>query len=216
MKIIEKLLLVDDHQIVREGMTALLSTMPWVHQVIPCGDGVDVMPLVRKYQPDLVLMDITLPGLNGIELTTQIKQEHPHIKVLILSMHAGAEYVAKAKLAGVDGYLIKDAAFDELANAISRVMTGEFYLSSAIDSLVVSQYQQTNDPNDPLAILTPRQKQILQLIAEGLSTRDISGRLCLSSKTVETHRAQIMARTGVKSVAGLVKIAIANGLIELE
>ncbi len=216
MKTINNLLLVDDHQIVREGIIALLSTMDWVRQVDACGDGVDVMPLVRKLKPQLVLMDITLPGLNGIELAQQIKHDYPEIKVLILSMHSAPEYVAKARVANVDGYLIKDAAFDELAGAIHHVMQGEFYLSESIDPETVSHYQQVADQHDMLAMLTPRQRQILQLIAEGLSTREISQRLCLSSKTVETHRAQLMVRVGVKHVAGLVKIAIANGLIELE
>ena len=216
MKTINNLLLVDDHKIVREGIISLLSTMDWVGQVDACGDGVDVMPLIRKLKPQLVLMDITLPGLNGIELAQQIKHDYPDIKVLILSMHSAPEYVARARMAQVDGYLIKDAAFDELAGAIHKVMQGGFYLSQSIDPDTVSLYQQATEQSNPLAVLTPRQRQILQLIAEGLSTKEISEKLNLSSKTVETHRAQLMARVGVKHVAGLVKIAIANGLIELD
>ncbi|GAA4359997.1 response regulator transcription factor [Kangiella marina] len=217
MKHIHKLILADDHTLVREGIKTLIKAMPEVGEIFETGDGLDAVNLARQESPTLVVLDITLPGLNGLEVAQRIKQQNSAIKVLMLSMHAGPEYVARAWKAGADGYLIKDSAFAELATAIKAVMNGEQYLSQDVDAEVVKRFtKEKRGMHQELDILTPRQRQILQLIAEGNATRDIADKLFVSVKTVESHRAQLMDRLGIHDVPGLVRFAIRIGLIENE
>ncbi|MCI0573829.1 MAG: response regulator transcription factor, partial [Myxococcaceae bacterium] len=202
-----RVLLTDDHQLVRAGLRALLDTFGDVEVLAECGDGQEALALADRLQPDVLLLDISLPGLNGIEVARRVAKVSPSTRVLILSMHTAAEYVAQALRAGVAGYLIKDAAVEELKVALESVRQGRTYLSPAISQTVVEGFlritEETPAPN-PLELLTSRQREILQLIAEGHGTRAIAERLQVSVKTVEAHRAQVMERLDIRDVPSLV------------
>jgi len=211
------IILADDHELVRAGIRSLLQTFPGVSVQAEAGDGKQALELVRRDPPDVLLLDITLPGLNGLEVAARIRKLELPTRVLILSMHAGPEYVARAIQSGASGYLVKDSAVDELASALEAVLGGRRYLSAAIDEDVLRGFLSSgDDATDELAMLTPRQREILQLIAEGEPTRAIAERLHVSVKTVETHRAQLMARLGIHDVPGLVRFAIRMGLVSAE
>lgn len=210
-------ILADDHALVRAGIRSVLEGFKGVEVVAETGDGLEALRLVRDHEPDVVLLDITMPGLNGLEVAERIRRKGFRTRVLILSMHAAPEYVARALYAGATGYLVKDAAVDELASALDKVFLGRRFLSRAVDAEVVDRILDAHPtPDAELALLTPRQREILQLIAEGDSTREIAERLFVSVKTVETHRAQLMDRLGIHDVAGLVRFAIRTGVITPE
>jgi len=212
-----RVLLADDHALVRAGIRALLEGLEGVTVVAEAGNGSEVLELARKHRPDVVLLDISMPGLGGLEASALLKQELPEVRVVMLSMHANEEYVLQALRAGAVGYMLKDSATAELELALQAVMQGETYLSPPISRQVVEGYVQRVGAEQPAADhLTPRQRQVLQLIAEGLSTKEIAYRLELSVKTVETHRAQLMERLQIRDIAGLVKYAIRNGLVSSE
>lgn len=209
-----RVLLADDHTLVRAGIRTLLETIPNVRVVAEAADGHDAVSAVQSHRPDVVLMDIAMKSLNGLDATARIKGEFPGIKVIILSMHASEEYVLQALKAGASGYMLKDAATQELELALDAVLRGETYLSPPISKQVVESYvQRLSGAEHPLNALTARQREILQLIAEGCSTKEIAHRLHVSVKTVETHRAQLMERLGIRDIAGLVRYAIRIGLI---
>jgi DNA-binding NarL/FixJ family response regulator len=211
------LVLADDHALVRAGIRALLETLADVEVLAETGDGQEALDLVQKLEPDLVLLDITLPGMNGLEVAERIRRLGLRTRVLMLSMHEGPEYVAQALRAGAAGYLVKDSAVSELEQALKTVFLGRQYLSVTIDRKVVQGFRKSRAaPQSELVVLTPRQREILQLIAEGNSTREIAARLDISIKTVETHRAQLMERLGLSDVPGLVRFAIRTGLISPE
>jgi DNA-binding NarL/FixJ family response regulator len=208
-------ILADDHELVRAGIRSILETFRHVRVLAETGDGKEALRLAGRHRPQVLLLDITLPGLNGLEVLARVRRERLPTRVLILSMHAGPEYVARALQAGADGYLVKDSAVAELAAALDAVLLGRRYLSRTIDESVVDGFLNARDDAEPeVAVLTPRQREILQLIAEGGSTREIAERLHVSIKTVETHRSQIMARLGIRDVPGLVRFAIRTGLID--
>jgi DNA-binding NarL/FixJ family response regulator len=212
-----RVLLADDHTLVRAGIRALLNELPGVQVVAEAGDGREAVDLAKVHQPNLILMDISMKGLNGIEATAQLKRESPDVRVIILSMHASEEHVAQALRAGASGYMLKDAATQELALAVAAVTRGEAYLSPLISKQVVDSYvQRRGVDNSPLDLLTSRQRQILQLIAEGKSTKQIAHLLNLSVKTVETHRAQLMERLEIRDVPGLVRYAVRVGLVTFD
>jgi DNA-binding NarL/FixJ family response regulator len=212
-----RILMADDHALVRAGMRALLESLPDVEVVGETGDGLEAVELVRRDPPDVILLDVTMPGLNGLEAAARISRLGVPTRVLMLSMHASPEYAARAFAAGASGYLNKDAAFDELSAALDEICAGRRYLCRAIDPDLVQQYtQQAGNGASGLDALTPRQRQILQLVAEGKGTRQIAEILFVSVKTVETHRAQLMQRLGIYDVAGLVRFAIRNGLLPPE
>jgi DNA-binding NarL/FixJ family response regulator len=206
-----RVLVADDHTLVRAGLIALIAKLPDMEVVAEAADGREALRLVRDLQPDLVLMDIAMPGLNGLESAERIHGIHPKTKIIILSMHSNEEYVAQALKAGASGYLLKDAATAELEMALKSVAMGQFYLSPAISRQVVDNLLHGGPSG--LDVLTPRQREILQLIAEGKSTREIAETLHLSVKTVETHRAQLMDRLDIHETAGLVRYAMRKGLI---
>jgi len=210
-----RVLLADDHTIFREGLRSLLERMPEVTVACEAGDGREALELIEKERPDIAVIDITMPGLSGLEVAARAKRASPDTKVIILSMHAREVYVAQALRGGVVGYLLKDSAASELALALRSVARGETYLSPAISKHVVGGFLHgTQGEADPLAGLTPRQREILQLIAEGKANKEIASDLGLSVKTVEAHRAQLMDRLGIHDVAGLVKLAIRAGLVD--
>ncbi len=212
-----RILLADDHTLVRAGIRALLETLPGVEVSGETGDGLDAIERVRRDPPDAVLLDITLPGLNGLDVAARIAALGVPTRVLMLSMHASPEYAARALTAGAAGYLNKDSAFNELATALEAIFAGQRYLCRALDpDLVLQLERQGGAHRAELALLTPRQREILQLIAEGHANRDIAERLFLSVKTVESHRSQLMQRLDIYDVPGLVRFAIRNGLVAPE
>jgi len=212
-----RVILADDHTLVRAGLRSLIEQMKDVTVVAEANDGHEVLALVSAHHPDVVLMDITMPGMNGFEAALRLKKDDPQVKIIILSMHASEEYVLQALRAGASGYLLKDAAPLELGLALQSVARGETYLSPPISRQVVDGYmQRVGQGEQPLALLTGRQREILQLIAEGSSTKEIARKLNLSVKTVETHRAQLMERLDIHDVAGLVRFAVRHGMIGTE
>lgn len=212
-----KILLVDDHCLMRAGMRALLEEISGLEVVHECGDGLQALEYVRRSSPDIILLDVTLPGLNGLEVAAQLSRSHPEVKILMLSMHSGPEYIARALNAGAAGYLLKDSAFDELAEAIDTICSGHTYVCKAVDRAVLERFVKSmSGERSDLEVLTPRQRQTLQLIAEGLGPREIAASLNVSVKTVEAHRAQIMERLGLHNVPGLVRFAIRCGLVNAE
>jgi DNA-binding NarL/FixJ family response regulator len=217
MTTLRKVLIADDHALVRAGIRSLLESLQGVQVVAETGDGLEAVELVRRNPPDVILLDVTLPGLNGLEAAARIVQLGVPTGVLMLSMHASPDYAARAFAAGALGYLNKDAAFDELSEAIDEVCAGRRYLCRAIDDDVVRELEQrVGGGGTGIDVLTPRQRQILQMIAEGQGTRQIAERLFLSVKTVETHRAQLMQRLDIHDVPGLVRFAMRNGLLTPE
>ncbi len=213
-----QLLLADDHALVRAGLRELVQKIPGVQVVAEASSGREALEMVGLHQPDLVLLDIGMKELNGIEVAERLTREHRSVKVLILSMHANEEYVLRALRAGSAGYLLKDSAAAELQLAIEAVLAGKTYLSPTLSRSVIDGYLDRTRPPKKLALeqLTPRQREVLQLIAEGHSTKEIAADLNLSAKTVETHRAQLMERLAIYDVAGLVRFAIREGLVQPE
>ena len=209
-----RVLLADDHTLVRAGLRKLLESIPDVEVVGEAADGLALLALAAQERPGIVLMDIAMPGLNGLEATARLLRDWPEVRVLILSMHQNEEYVRKALRHGAAGYLLKDSAPTELDLALKAVLRGETYLSPAVSKGVMSDYiQRLRSAEQPGAQLTPRQREVLQFIAEGLSTKDIARRLDLSVKTVDTHRSQLMKQLDIHEVTGLVRYAMRIGLI---
>jgi DNA-binding NarL/FixJ family response regulator len=211
-----RVLLADDHTLVRAGLRKLLESMPDITVVGEAGDGLALLALAEELQPHLVLMDIAMPGLNGLEATARLVKSMPGIRVMILSMHQNEEYVRRALRHGAVAYLLKDSAPMELELAITAVLRGETYLSPAVSKGVLDDYvHRLREDDQPAEHLSPRQREVLQLIAEGLSTKDIARRLDLSVKTVETHRTTLMRQLDVHEVTGLVRHALRLGLVTL-
>jgi DNA-binding NarL/FixJ family response regulator len=209
-----RILLADDHTLVRAGLRKLLESVAGLEVVGEAGDGLELLELAERLQPHVVLMDIAMPGLNGLEATGRLLKNLPDVKVLILSMHQNAEYVRQALRQGAVAYLLKDAAPMELELALRAVLRGETYLSPAVSKGVVSDYvHRLRSDEKPEETLTPRQREVLQLIAEGQSSKEIARRLDLSVKTVDTHRTQLMKQLDIHEVAGLVRYAIREGLV---
>jgi DNA-binding NarL/FixJ family response regulator len=209
-----RILIADDHQLVRASLRSLLADFPDIEVVAEAADGREAVKLVAKHRPEMVLMDISMAGLNGIDATRHIAREHPHVRVIILSMHTDNRYVLQALRAGASGYVLKGSTPKELELAIESVAQGAIFLSPAISKRVIDVYlSRTADETDLLEQLTPRQREILQLIAEGHSSKQIAHMLDSSVKTVESHRASLMERLDIHEVAGLVRYAIRNGLV---
>ncbi|HKP44974.1 MAG TPA: response regulator transcription factor [Pyrinomonadaceae bacterium] len=213
-----RLLLADDHKLVRAGIRSLLERLSGVEVIAEAGDGLEALRLVEETRPDLVLMDIGMPGQNGLEATRYLSKEFPSVKVIILSIHSDEEHVYQALRAGAAGYLLKGAATAELELAIRAVAQGETYLSPPVSRPVIMDYVQRTHARRPgqLDRLSPRQTQVLQLIAEGRNTKQIALALDISVKTVETHRAALMTRLGVNDIAGLVRYALKTGVVNLQ
>jgi DNA-binding NarL/FixJ family response regulator len=212
-----RILLADDHTLVRAGIRSLLQELPGVHVVAEAGDGQTALALIETHQPDIAMLDIAMPGLNGLEVASRVADDFPFVRVVILSMHATEEYVLRALRAGAVGYLLKDANTAELEMAIAAVMGGETFLSPAVSRHVVEYVQRVGEAgSSSLERLTPRQREVLQLIAEGHTTQGIAQVLGISVKTVETHRAQLMERLDIHDIAGLVRYAIRVGLVVVD
>ncbi|MBD2257561.1 response regulator transcription factor [Pseudanabaena sp. FACHB-2040] len=209
-----RVLLADNHTLIRAGLRSLLESMEAVEVVAEASDGRAAIHLVKAHQPDVVLMDVAMPEMNGLEATARIVKEFPNTHVMILSMHANEEYVMQALQAGAMGYVLKDAGVAELELALKSISKGEAYLSPAVSKHVIADYvRRTGGESSTPSHLTPRQREILQLLVEGHSAKEIAARLVISIKTVETHRSQIMERLDIHDVAGLVRYAIRTGLV---
>jgi len=212
-----RILLADDHTLVRAGIRSLLEQLPGVEVVAEAEDGYEALSKTGDFHPDVVLIDIAMPRLNGLEATKRLKKEYPDVRVLIVSMHINEEYVVQALSSGASGYLLKDAAKAELEIAVKAVARNHTYLSPAVSKKVIEDYTQRVGGADRLVDrLTPRQREILQLIAEGNTTKEIADLLCVSVKTVESHRSQLMDRLDIHDIAGLVRYALRMGLISVD
>ena len=213
-----KILLADDHRIMRSGLRSLLDKEPDMEVVAEAENGRMTVQLARKLSPDVVIMDITMPDLNGIEASRQILSEAPDVKVVALSMHSDEQFVVEMLDAGASGYLLKDCALGELCLAIRAVVANQNYLSPGIASIVIKDYRRelsrAEPPSSP--VLTPREREVLQLVAEGNSSKKIASLLYISVKTVEAHRHQIMDKLNIHSVAELTKYAIRKGITSLD
>ncbi len=213
-----KILLADDHKIIRDGLRSLINNQSGMEVAAEAENGRDAVKLARKLKPDIIIMDISMPDLNGIEATRQIISETPAVKVIALSMHIDKRFVVEMFNAGVSGYLLKDCAFEELSGAIRAVASNQTYLSPKVAGEVIKDYvHQYTTKNIPAgSTLSPREREVLQLIAEGRNTKEIAARLNVSVKTIETHRRKIMDRLNVRSIAELTKFAIREGLTSLD
>ena len=211
-----RVLLADDHALFRAGVRKLLQTCEGMEVVGEAADGHEAVRLSETQRPDVLLMDIGMPGLNGVDAAARLAREGRRPRVVILSMHTGQDQVLRAIRAGAAGYLLKNASPAELEAAVRAAARGDIYLSPAVSRYVVEDYVRGGAERSPLDRLTPRQREVLQLIAEGNTTKAIATRLGLSVKTVETHRAQLMERLEARDVAALVRLAIRFGLVESE
>jgi DNA-binding NarL/FixJ family response regulator len=210
-----RIVLADDHELVRDGIRSLLEKMPGVEVVGEASNGREAIELVRSKSPSLVLMDIAMPVLDGIETLSRITKHFPRIKVVMLSAYGTEDYVSRAFRSGASGYMLKYAATVELEMVIRVVAQGKTYLSPSISRIIVNNYLGRSEGElSPLEQLTGRQREILHMIAEGKNTKEIASALEISVKTVESHRLQLMARLDIHDVAGLVRYAIRNGLVE--
>jgi len=214
-----RILLVDDHQIMREGLMSLMAGEPDLEVVGDASDGRQAVQMAKKLKPDLVVMDISMPGLSGIEATRQILEELSRVRVLALSMHADPRFVAGALEAGAHGYMIKDCTSQELLECIRTVAEGGTYLSPQVAEVVVRGFvrrlgEETGTP--PASVLTPREREVLQLLVEGHTVKAIAQRIHLGVKTVETHRRNIMEKLGLKNMVDLIKYAMREGVVSLD
>ncbi len=212
-----RILLADDHTILRAGLKMMLNAQPDMEIVGEAQDGRQAVQEAQRLQPDIILMDITMPDMNGIEATKQIKKLSPEGKILILTMHEHDEYIFQALRAGASGYMLKEAADTDLISAIHIIQSGQFYLSPTAQSVMVGDYLQrlrTGEEKDSYSSLTEREREILKLVAEGHTNNQIAERLVISPKTVDTHRTHIMDKLNLHSRAELVKYAMRRGLLE--
>ncbi len=213
-----RILLADDHKIIRDGLQSLLEKEKGMEVIAFAENGRKAVKQTRKYKPDIVIMDISMPDLNGIDATKQILSEVEDVKVIALSTYSDRRFVVGMIKAGVSGYLLKDCAFDELARAIRTAMKGQTYLSPGISETVVKSIkdrQLKGETSGDLSMLTDREREVLQLISEGKATKEIAACLNVSVKTIETHRQKIMNKLNIRNIAELTKFAIREGLTTL-
>lgn len=212
-----RVMIVDDHHIVAEGLRFIVSAQPDMEFVGSGANGIEAVQRVRELKPDVVLMDFTMPALNGVEATRQIVARHPNCRIVVLSVHADGGYVRRAFDAGASAYLVKRTASHELIEAIRAAHAGKRYLSAELAVSMIDEYANGNGvAAQPLQSLSAREREVLQLLAEGASVVEIGRRLSLSPRTVETYRARMMQKLGIDSIAALVKFAIQHGVIGIE
>lgn len=211
------ILIADDHKIVRDGLRTMLSRYPEIEVIAEAEDGRSTVQLVKQLSPNIVIMDIAMPDLNGIEAARQIIEERPDVKVIALSMHSDRRYISAMFKAGASAFLQKHCAFQEMINAIHAVNEGKTYLSPTISGTVVEAFIRHPEKSESsvFSVLSSREREVLQLLAEGQNTKEIAGNLNVSIKTVEAHRVKIMSKLGIHSVAELTKYAIREGLTSL-
>ncbi len=207
--------LAEDHQLVRQGLVLLLKTQPDFRLVGEAGDGLEALRLVETQSPEILLLDLAIPRVHGLEVTRQVRRDHPHTQIIILSMHTEESYVVEALRDGAAGYVLKDSTGTDLIDAIRRVKLGRRYLSPSLAEIAIGLLQQkVMTGQDPYDTLSSRERLVLQLAAEGLSSSQIAERLFISRRTVETHRAHLMRKLELRSQTDLVRYAIRRGLID--
>jgi DNA-binding NarL/FixJ family response regulator len=213
-----RIILADDHKIMREGLKALLEKQTDIEVIAEAENGLEAVRLTQRLKPDIVIMDIGMPGLNGVEATRQIVTEVQGVKVIALSMHSDRRFVIEMLKVGAAGYLLKDSASEELTSAIRAVAANQPYLSPKVTDVVIKDYLNTISRSEPTAfnVLTAREREVLQMLAEGKTTKQIAFALNVSVKTIETHRQQMMEKLNIRSIAELTKYAIREGLTSLE
>jgi len=211
-----KILVADDHPVVRKGLQSCLAKQDRLKIVGEASDGDEALKKTRDLSPDVVLMDISMPGMNGLAVTEVLRKESPAVKVLVLSVHNNRDYIFRIIQAGAHGFISKEAPPDELLRAIESVYAGEPFFSPEIAKAALNQLVTSGGKKDPFAQLTSREREVLVLIAEGQSNKQIANKLGIGVRTIETHRERIMRRLDIHSVAGLTKFAIANGMISIE
>jgi two-component system, NarL family, response regulator NreC len=214
----KRVLIVDDHRIIRDGLRILIEQEPDLEVVAEAENGRQAIKMAQKFSPHVIIMDVAMPDMNGIDATLRIKESVPGVKIIALSMYSDSRHVLGMLEAGAAGYLLKEAAFTELAAAVHQVIQGHIYLSPQITDVVVEGYL-NKSPGDLSADhvkLTPREREILQILAEGMTTKEIAAHLLISIKTVETHRRNIMEKLKIWSIAGLTKYAVKEGLVALD
>ena len=213
-----RIVLADDHAVLRHGLSKSFQNEKDMEIVAQAKDGHSTVELVRELLPDVVIMDIGMPDLNGIEATRQITRDFPQTKVIALSMHSGKNFIIEMFKAGASGYLLKDCEFDELVNAVRTVMGGKTYISPSISDVVVENYMRhfPEKKDSAFSVLTKREREVLQLLTEGKTTKQIAKRLHISAKTVEVHRLNMMSKLKIDSIAQLTKYAIQEGLTQPE
>ena len=213
-----KVLVADDHTILRQGIKSLLANEEEIEVIGEAKDGREALTIIEETLPDVILMDIAMPGLNGLEATRRIKKKFPRMKVLVLTMYTNEEYIFQILNAGANGYLVKETAFQDLISAIKAVYKNEAFMSPSISKKVINSYikRAQNDEEVTCEVLTTREREILQLIAEGNSSKKIAELLFISPKTVETHRTHIMDKLNIHNRTGLVKYAIRKGIVDVE
>ena len=211
-----RILVADDHPVVRKGLESCLARQERLKIVGEAADGDQALRMARELMPDVILMDVNMPGMNGLAVTEVLRQEVPQVKVLVLSVHNNREYIFRIIQSGAHGYVSKEAPPDELLRAIESVYAGEPFFSPEIARAALNQLVSSGGKKDPFAQLTVREREVLALIAEGRSNKEIANELGIGVRTIETHRERIMRRLDIHSVAGLTKFAIANGIVSLE
>lgn len=211
-----RVLIADDHPVVRKGLQACLSQQERLKMVGEATDGDEAIQRTAELKPDVVLMDINMPKLNGLLATEALRKEAPDVKVLVLSVHNNREFIFRIIQAGAHGYVSKESSPKELLEAIESVMRGETFFTPEIAQAALNQLVNSGGKRDSLAQLTPREREVLVLIAEGQSNKEVANHLGIGVRTIETHRERIMRRLNIHSVAGLTKYAIANGLVTLD
>lgn len=213
-----RIIIADDHQIIRDGLTSLLKVESDMKILAQAKDGLEAIRLTRELSPDVIVMDIAMPDLNGIEAAYQIADACPDVKIIALSMHSDKRFIIEMLRAGAAGYLLKDCAFEELADAIRAVNSGKTYLNQSISSMIIENCVRnpSDEQQSAFTILSTRERQVLQLLAESNTTKQAASILSISPKTVETHRAKIMAKLNLDNIAALTKYAVREGLTTLD
>ena len=207
-----RILLADDHAVVRQGFRMILAAHPDMEIVGEAGNGREAVELAERLKPEVVVMDVSMPELNGIEATRRLAASLPHTRVLALSMHKDSVYVREILRAGARGYLLKDSVADDLVSAVRAVASGEGYLSPQVSNAVLDDYRR--HVTNPIDLLTSREREVLQMLAEGKTNKEIAGVLNLSAYTVEAHRGRVMEKLNVHTIADLVRFAVRNGLVD--
>ena len=208
-----RVLLADDHGVVRQGFRMILSQQPDIQVVGECGTGNEAVDLATRLSPDVIVLDIAMPGMNGVEAARQIRQNAPQCHILVLSMHSDPAYVRETLRVGAKGYLLKDSIDRDLLTAVRAVARGEGFLSPAVSATVLADYQK--HVTDPLDLITPRERQLLQMLAEGKTSKDIAVELKISVYTVDAHRSRIMKKLQLRSIGDLVRFALQKGIVPL-
>lgn len=212
-----KVIIADDHRIIRDGLKLILESNGDIKIIGEASDGLQTIQKAREFKPDVILMDISMPNMNGIEATNRIHEENPDIKIVILSMQSTVEDIFRALKAGAIGYLLKESAGAEVVDAVQAAYNGRRYLSRKVDDILIDSYiheRESFGDKSPLEKLSSREKEVLQLVAEGKSSNETAELLFLSVKTIETYRSRLMQKLGIKDKAGLIKFAIQNKLVE--